>query len=88
MKTKIICSVMVLIILISGFPSALALAETQKYIPADLQALIDKAYDPNNDISESDERKYAIGIIIGEKGDFVKFKKDLYNLIATYRTKA
>lgn len=35
-----------------------------------------------------DERKYAMGIIIGEKGDFVKFEKDLYNLIATYRTKA
>ncbi len=52
MKTKIICSVMVLIMLASVFPYALALDETQKPIPADLQALIDKAYDPNNDISE------------------------------------
>lgn len=80
MKTKIICSVMALIMLISGFPSALALAETQKSIPADLQALIDKAYDPNNDISESDWQR-----IINEGGKATQDLLDFIDSIALTR---
>lgn len=80
MKTKIICSVMALIMLISGFPSALALAETQKSIPADLQALIDKAYDPNNDISESDWQR-----IINEGGKATEDLLDFIDSIALTR---
>lgn len=71
---------MALIMLISGFPSALALAETQKSIPADLQALIDKAYDPNNDISESDWQR-----IINEGGKATQDLLDFIDSIALTR---
>lgn len=80
MKTKIICSVIVLIMLTSVFPSALALDETQKPIPADLQALIDKAYDPNNDISESDWQR-----IINEGGKATQDLLDFIDSIALTR---